>query len=44
MRKDALLKALSDPDNGFTQQEPPGWAVFFFMMTRCPNAVRLFGT
>lgn len=43
MHKDDLLKALSDPDNGINQQEPPGWA-FFFMTTRSPNAVRSSGT
>ncbi|CAG4913827.1 hypothetical protein [Paraburkholderia gardini] len=30
MRKDALLKALSDPDAGFNQTEPPERAVFLF--------------
>nr|WP_238541440.1 hypothetical protein [Burkholderia gladioli] len=42
MRKDALLEALSDPDNGFTQQEPPGWAVFFHddEVSKCCTALR----
>ncbi|WP_244116000.1 hypothetical protein [Burkholderia gladioli] len=30
MRKDALLKALSDPDNSFNQQEPPERVVFLY--------------
>ncbi|VWC46748.1 hypothetical protein BLA23254_07419 [Burkholderia lata] len=30
MRKDALLKALSDPDNAFNQQEPPERVVFLY--------------
>ncbi|MGP8441496.1 hypothetical protein [Burkholderia vietnamiensis] len=30
MRKDALLKALSNPDGGFNQQEPPERAVFLY--------------
>jgi hypothetical protein len=30
MRKDTLLKALSDPESGFNQQEPPERAVFLF--------------
>lgn len=30
MRKDALFKALSDPDTGFNQTEPPERAVFLF--------------
>lgn len=28
MRKDTLLRALSDPDNAFIQQEPPERVVF----------------
>ncbi len=39
MRKDALLKALSDRDSGFNQQEPPGRAVFLYdeEMRKCSS-------
>ncbi|AMU04583.1 hypothetical protein A2T82_35375 (plasmid) [Burkholderia cenocepacia] len=42
MREDDLLKALSDPDNGFNQQEPPGWAVFFHddEVSKCCTVLR----
>ncbi|CAB3805005.1 hypothetical protein LMG28688_06086 [Paraburkholderia caffeinitolerans] len=37
MRKDTLLKALSDPDSGFNRQEPPERAVFLYddEMNKC---------
>lgn len=41
MRKDALFKALSDPDKAFNQQEPPERVVFFHddEVTACCSAL-----
>ncbi|WP_244104566.1 hypothetical protein [Burkholderia ambifaria] len=39
MRKDALLKALSDPDGGFNQQKPAERPVFLYNeeMQKCSS-------